>query len=273
MVRQKEELNKNILRWFSLFEQDVVAGRGMWKGWKWTLDEFGELLNDGIVKAFCWTVAPWLLWMFFSNLSMESSFCSLSRWVWYKGTLCNQISWYKSDFHILGLLRGSQGKQNRESVAFSPSCPISWPSGSCDWWKQVARRGGDPGHNHSVWRSGNHWGGEEEGEGNCEGAPPHQVTTSLWRRRDAPLTLKRRLEAHHSETHWPELLDVLMPAWKNLRYLIHEQGPQHHQWYNKHTRHKKWRPQCCCYAACLKHWTFTTAEENLSHKEVAAISL
>ena len=71
--------------------------------------------------------------------------------------LCvNQIPWYKSDFHILGLLRGSQGEQNRESVAFSPSCPISWPSGSCDWWKQVARRGGDPGHNHSVWRSGNH---------------------------------------------------------------------------------------------------------------------
>ena len=210
----------------------------------------------------------------FPNLSMESSFCNLSRWVWYKGTLCNQISWDKSDFHILGLLRGSQGKQNRESVAFSPSCPISWPSGSCDWWKQVARRGGDPGHNHSVWRSGNHWGGEEEGEGNCEGAPPHQVTTSLWRRRDALLTLKRRLKAHHSETHWPELLDVLMPAWKNLRYLIHEQGPQHHQWYNnKHTRHKNWRPQCCCYAAWLKHWMFTTAEENLSHKEVAAISL
>ena len=48
MVRQKEELNKNILRWVS-----PVSGRKMWKVCKWTLDEFGELLKDGIVKALC----------------------------------------------------------------------------------------------------------------------------------------------------------------------------------------------------------------------------
>ena len=137
----------------------------------------------------------------FSNLSMESLFCNLSRRVWYYGTLCNQISWYKSDFHILGLLRGSQGKQNRESVAFSPSCPISWPSGSCDWWKQVAPRGGRTRTQPlsvEIWEPLRRRGGVGGKLRRGATSPSHHHPLAPAGR---PAYSEKCLKAHHSETH------------------------------------------------------------------------